>query len=102
MQSVQLAASEIWVTLIFCGILYLFRDGLNQKKITKILLIACIIRLSSDAVSWAFDGVPGTFLGVLTKITIMLHSSQMTLFLWFFPCSSGSWSRMRTKSRTLF
>ena len=69
MQSVQLAASEIWVTLIFCGILYLFRDGLNQKKITKILLIACIIRLSSDAVSWAFDGVPGTFLGVLTKIS---------------------------------
>ena len=69
MQSVQLAASEIWVTLIFCVILYLFRDGLNQKKTTKILLIACIARLLSDAVSWAFDGVPGLFLGVTTRIS---------------------------------
>lgn len=69
MQSVQLAASEIWVTLIFCGILYLFKDGLNQKKVTKVLLIACIARLLSDAVSWAFDGVPGLFWGIITRIS---------------------------------
>ena len=69
MQSVQLAASEIWVTLIFCAILYLFREGLRQKKTTKILLVACITRLVSDAVSWAFDGVPGLFWGMTTRIS---------------------------------
>lgn len=65
MQSVQLAASEIWVTLIFGVILYLFRSELKQKKVTKILLIVCIARLVSDAVSWAFDGVPGLFWGTV-------------------------------------
>lgn len=69
MQSVQLAASEIWVTLIFGVILYLFRDRLGEKKITKLLLIACIVRLLSDAVSWAFDGVPGLFWGIATRIS---------------------------------
>ena len=55
----QLAASEIWVTLIFGVIMYLFRNELKQKKVTKVLMIVCITRLLSDAVSWAFDGVPG-------------------------------------------
>lgn len=59
MQSVQLAASEIWVTLIFGVIMYLFRNELKQKKVTKLLMIVCITRLLSDAVSWAFDGMPG-------------------------------------------
>ena len=36
MQSVQLAASEIWVTLIFRVIMYLFKGELKQKKVTKI------------------------------------------------------------------
>ena len=33
MQSVQLAASEVWVTLIFDVIMYLFRNELKQKKV---------------------------------------------------------------------
>lgn len=37
MQSVQLAASEIWVTLIFCVIMYLFKSELEQKTTTKLL-----------------------------------------------------------------
>ena len=62
MQSVQLAASEVWGTLIFGVIMYLFKNELKQKKVTKILMIVCIARLFSDAVSWAFDGVvPGLF-----------------------------------------
>ena len=67
MQSVQLAASEIWVTLIFCVIMYLFKSELAQKKVTKLLMIVCIARLVSDAISWAFDGVPGLFWGILTR-----------------------------------
>ena len=51
MQSVQLAASEIWVTLIFCVIMFLFKGELRQKKITKMLMIVCITRLVSDAIS---------------------------------------------------
>ena len=39
--------------------MYLFRNELKQKKVTKVLMIVCITRLLSDAVSWAFDGVPG-------------------------------------------
>ena len=69
MQSVQLAASEVWVTLIFCVILYLFRNELHEKKTTRILLLACITRMMSDAVSWAFDGVPGLFWGTVTRIS---------------------------------
>ena len=89
MQSVQLAASEIWVTLIFGVILYLFRNELNQKKITKILMIVCITRLLSDAVSWAFDGVPGLFWGIITRcsnyITFVsndLVSVFFSIFIW--------------------
>lgn len=89
MQSVQLAASEIWVTLIFGVILYLFKNELKQKKVTKILLIACIARLVSDAVSWAFDGVPGPFWGTVTKfsnyITFVsndLVSLMFSIFIW--------------------
>lgn len=89
MQSVQLAASEIWVTLIFGVILYLFRSELKQKKVTKVLMIVCITRLLSDAVSWAFDGVPGLFWGTLTRcsnyITFVsndLVSVVFSLFLW--------------------
>ena len=69
MQSVQLAASEIWVTLIFGVIMYLFRGELKQKKITKILMLVCITRLVSDAYSWAFDGVPGLFWGITTRLS---------------------------------
>ena len=61
MQSVQLAASEVWVTLIFGVILYLFKGELKWKKVTRVLMLVCITRLLSDAVSWAFDGVPGLF-----------------------------------------
>lgn len=89
MQSVQLAASELWVTLIFGVILYLFRNELNQKKITKILLIACITRLVSDAVSWAFDGVPGLLWGTITRISNYitfvsndLVSLVFSVFIW--------------------
>ena len=89
MQSVQLAASEVWVTLIFGVIMYLFRSELKQKKVTKTLLIVCITRLLSDAVSWAFDGVPGLFFGILTKcsnyVTFVsndLVSLVFSIFLW--------------------
>ena len=89
MQSVQLAASEIWVTLIFGVILYLFRSELKQKKVTKILLIVCIARLVSDAISWAFDGVPGLFWGIVTRlsnyITFVsndLISLVFSVFIW--------------------
>ena len=89
MQSVQLAASEVWVTLIFGVILYLFRRELKEKKVTRALLIVCITRLLSDAVSWAFDGVPGLFWGILTRcsnyVTFVsndLVSVAFSLFLW--------------------
>ena len=89
MQSVQLAASEIWVTLIFCVIMYLFKKELKQKKITKLLMIVCITRLVSDAVSWAFDGVPGLFWGILTRcsnyVTFVsndLVSLVFSIFIW--------------------
>ena len=89
MQSVQLAASEIWVTLIFGIIMYLFKSELKQKKVTKILMIVCITRLVSDAVSWAFDGVPGLFWGMLTRcsnyITFVsndLVSLVFSVFIW--------------------
>ena len=89
MQSVQLAASEIWVTLIFCVIMYLFKGELKQKKVTKILMIVCITRLVSDAVSWAFDGVPGLFWGTITRtsnyITFVsndLVSLVFSIFIW--------------------
>ena len=89
MQSVQLAASEIWVTLIFCVIMYLFRSELKQKRITKILMIVCITRLVSDAISWAFDGVPGLFWGMTTRISNYitfvsndLVSLVFSIFIW--------------------
>ena len=89
MQSVQIAASEIWVTLIFCVIMYLFRNELKQKKVTKMLLIVCIARLLSDAVSWAFDGKPGLFWGTITRcsnyitfVTNDLVSLGFSIFLW--------------------
>ena len=89
MQSVQLAASEIWVTLIFCVIMYLFRSELKKKKITKILMIVCIVRLISDAISWAFDGVPGLLWGTVTRcsnyITFVsndLVSLVFSVFVW--------------------
>ena len=89
MQSVQLAASEVWVTLIFGVIMYLFRNELKQKKVTKILMIVCIARLLSDAVFWAFDGAPGLFWGTLTRcsnyVTFVsndLVSLVFSIFLW--------------------
>ena len=85
----QLAASEVWVTLIFGVIMYLFRNELKQKKVTKILMIVCIARLLSDAVFWAFDGVPGLFWGTLTRcsnyVTFVsndLVSLVFSIFLW--------------------
>ena len=89
MQSVQIAASEIWVTLIFGVIMYLFRGELKQKKVTRVLMIVCIARLVSDAISWAFDGVPGLFWGIVTRcsnyITFVsndLVSLAFSVFLW--------------------
>lgn len=89
MQSVQIAASEIWVTLIFGVIMYLFKSELKQKKVTKILMIVCIIRLLSDAVSWAFDGLPELFWGIVTRgsnyitfVTNDLVSLTFSVFLW--------------------
>ncbi len=89
MQSVQIAASEIWVTLIFCVIMYLFRDELKQKRVTRTLMMVCIIRLVSDAVSWAFDGMPGLFWGIITRfsnyatfVTNDLVSFVFSIYLW--------------------
>lgn len=89
MQSVQLAASEIWVTLIFGVIMYLFKSELKTKKVTKILMIVCIARLVSDAISWAFDGVPGLFWGMVTRcsnyitfVTNDLVSLAFSVFIW--------------------
>ena len=55
----QLAASEIWIALVFCVVAFLFRDELRQKRLTWVLLAACVVRLVSDAASWLLDGVPG-------------------------------------------
>lgn len=89
MQSLQIAVSEIWVTLIFIVIMYLFRGELEQKKITKLLMLTCIARLLSDAVSWAFDGLPGIFWGLITRssnyitfVTNDLISLLFSVFLW--------------------
>ncbi len=89
MQSLQIAASEVWVTLIFCIIMYLFRNELKQKKVTRILMLVCITRLMSDAVSWAFDGLPGLFWGTVTRISNYLTfvsndlvSLVFSVFLW--------------------
>lgn len=89
MQSVQIAASEIWVTLIFGVIMFLFRNELKQKRTTKILMIVCIARLVSDAISWAFDGMPGLFWGIITRtsnyVTFVsndLVSLVFSVFLW--------------------
>lgn len=89
MQSVQIAASEIWITLIFFVIMYLFKNELQQKKVTKALLLACVARLISDAVSWAFDGLPGIFFGTLTRISNYvtfvsndLVSLAFSIFIW--------------------
>lgn len=89
MQSVQIGASEIWFTLIFCVILYFFKDELKQKKNTRLLLLVCIVRLFSDAVSWALDGETGLFLGIVTKcsnyltfVSNDLVSVVFSVFLW--------------------
>ena len=89
MQSVQIAASEIWITLIFCVIFYLFKNELKQKKTTRLLMLACMARLVSDAVSWAFDGLPGVFWGTVTVISNYvtfvsndLVSLVFSVFIW--------------------
>ena len=89
MQSVQIAVCEIWVTLIFGVIMYLFRGELKQKKVTRLLLLVCVGRLVSDAISWAFDGAPGLFWGLLTRgsnyitfVTNDLVSLVFSIFLW--------------------
>ena len=89
MQSLQIAASEIWIIMMFCAIMYLFRGELEQKKITKVLMLVCIARLASDAISWAFDGLPGLFWGAVTRssnyltfVTNDLVSLIFSIFLW--------------------
>ena len=89
MQSVQIAASEIWFTLIFCVIMYLFKNELKQKKVTKVLLIVCIARLVSDAISWALDGSQGLLWEIITRssnyitfVTNDLVSLVFSVFLW--------------------
>ena len=89
MQSVQLAASEIWVTLILCAILYLFRGELSRKRVTRALVVVCIVRLVSDAVSWALDGVPGAVCGAIatvsnyvTFVSNDLVSIAFSVFIW--------------------
>lgn len=89
MQYMQLAASEIWVTLIFAIIMYLFRKELRGKKLTYTLLIVCVARLLSDAVSWGFDGRPGAFFGTLTVasnyvtfVTNDLVSLVFSIYIW--------------------
>lgn len=75
--------SDIWRDM------FLFRSELKQKKVTKILMIVCITRLVSDAISWAFDGVPGIFWGAITRcsnyITFVLNdlvSLVFSVFIW--------------------
>ena len=89
MQSVQLAVSEIWVTLILCAILYLFRNELKWKRVTRVLVVVCIVRLVSDAVSWALDGVPGAVCGAIatvsnyvTFVSNDLVSIAFSVFIW--------------------
>lgn len=84
MQSVQIGASEIWFTLIFCVIMYLFKDELKQKKSTKLLLIVCITRLLSDAVSWSFDGESGVIFGTVTRLSNYLTFVSNDLVSVFF------------------
>ena len=89
MQSMQIAASEIWIIMMFGAIMYLFKGELKQKKITKALMLVCVARLASDAISWGFDGLPGMFWGLLTRasnyITFVandLISLVFSVFLW--------------------
>lgn len=81
MQSIQIAMSEIWVSLILLGVLMFFNEDMRKKKVTRVLLWMCIIRLVSDAISWGFDCVPGTFWGVVTRISnyITLTSNDLVL-----------------------
>ena len=89
MQSMQIAASEIWIIMMFGAIMYLFKGELKQKKITKTLMLVCVARLASDAISWAFDGIPGLAWGILTRasnyitfVTNDLISLAFSIFLW--------------------
>lgn len=76
-------------TLVFCVILYLFRNELKQKRVTKILILVCITRLVSDAIAWGFDGQPGLFWGTITRasnyltfVSNDLVSLVFSVFLW--------------------
>lgn len=89
MQSIQIAVSEIWISLIFFGILFLFREDFRKDNITKKLLWACIIRLLSDAVSWGLDGIPGAFWRAVTTFSNYLTftfceviSVLFSVYLW--------------------
>ena len=89
MQSMQIAAIEVWGTLVFYVILYLFRNELKQKRVTKILILFCITRLVSDAIAWGFDGLPGLFWGTITRasnyltfVSNDLVSLVVSAFLW--------------------
>lgn len=82
MQSVQIAASEIWVTLIFGVIMWLFRSELKQKKgytTYEFTIKDNGIGMSSEFLGHVFDtfaieqsstvrGIQGTGLGMaITK-----------------------------------
>lgn len=89
MQSIQIAASEIWISLLFGGILILFWKDIQRDRVTRMLLLACIFRLLSDALSWGFDGLPGFFFVVVTRISNYLTyvsnnvvSLLFSLFVW--------------------
>lgn len=89
MQSMQIAAIEVWVILVFCVILYLFRNELKQKRVTKILILVCTTGLVSDAIAWGFDGLPGLFWGTITRasnyltfVSNDLVSLVFSAFLW--------------------
>lgn len=69
MQSLQIAASEIWMTLIFVGILIIYRNDIKKRKSTTLLLWSCIGRCVADAISWGFDGYTGFVWIVITRIS---------------------------------
>lgn len=90
MQSIQIAISEVWMSIIFIGILCLYKRDVIHSITTKYLLIGCICRLLSDSIAWAFDGFQGTFWVVLSRISnylsFVLNDEVLvlfTIFLWY-------------------
>jgi len=89
MPNIQISISEIWMSVIFIGILCLYNKEIIYCSTTKFLLLGCIARLLSDAASWAFDGFEGTFWVIVTHISTYLTFTLndgililFTIFLW--------------------